>query len=174
MKRILFVGTHNVIRSKYAEAYFNYMAEKKKIQSRVKLEDRVIAHSRGTHLVHGRMPRFRQGWCSDIKPKHYCPYAKKLQYNDLSVSDLVIGMYEPELRPQLLNEGSQYLTTKVKGHWAPDQCVDVEYWRVPGFLGNETFSDGNEFDDPRELLNNIEYNVELLIDRLDDYLDIVV
>lgn len=152
MKTVLFIGTHGVFRAKYAEAYFNYKFA----------GTGYTAISRGTCPRQGRKPRFRPAWNENITLKHYAPYARKLQFNDLSDADLKFGMYGVENRPQLFYESLK----KCSGTWLSSDAVDVEYWRVPNLVGTGDSVDGYEMDDPREIISLIEFNVDSLADQI--------
>lgn len=167
MKTVLFIGTHNVIRSKYAEAYFNYMVNKNRVPGGGRLSDEYVAISKGTYIGQGRLPRFKALWNNAINSKYHTPHANKLRFNDFIDADFVIGMYEEEIRPQLFYKTTPNVMRKVKGTWSANQAIDVEYWRVPNLLGTGDCQDGCELDDPREIISNIEFNVEMLIDRID-------
>jgi protein-tyrosine-phosphatase len=169
MNTILFVGTHNVFRSKYAEAYFNYIAGKVKIKTGGTLGDRITAVSRGTYIKQGRFPRFTPLWDSSNITAYY-PTASKLRYFDIINATAIFGMYEPEQRPQLGKYKTPAVQNVVRGDWSPEDVVNVEYWRIPNLIGSGNCTDGSELDDPREIIGLIEYNVELLIDNIDIYL----
>jgi protein-tyrosine-phosphatase len=170
VKTILFIGTHNVFRSKYAEAYFNHMVRKKRLPGRDNLGSKVIAISRGTYIGQGRLARFRALWADGISTDCYTPHASKLRYNDLAGADAVFGVYEEEIKPQLFYEPSTVVPRKVRGSWAPMDATEVEYWRCPNLVGTGDCLDGGEVDDPREITGIIEYNVELLVDNIENYI----
>jgi len=165
MKTVLFIGTHGVFRSKYAEAYFNCLTEKVKVDGG-KLGNDWVAKSRGTSLKQGRQARFHPIWDDKVKPKHYSQYSSKLQYLDFAEATKVIGMYEPEIKPQLFKETSPNMPHHIIGSWSPSDAIQTEYWRIPNLMGTGTCTDGAEMSDPREIISQIEYNVELLIDEL--------
>ena len=156
MKTVLFIGTHGVYRSKYAEAYFNSIAK----------NSPYTAISRGTWMRQGRYPRFKRAWNENIQSRHHKPYASKLQYLDLHFADIKIGMYEPENRPQLEYTTSTTVAKKTSGTWSVFDAMEVEYWKVPNLLGTGDCEDGNEVDDPYKIIDIIEYYVDELVSKL--------
>ena len=166
---MLFIGTHNVFRSKYAEAYFNYMCRKNRKPGGGTLSDEYIATSKGTYIGQGRLPRFKALWHENVSAACHTPHANKLRYSDVVGADIIIGMYEPEIRPQLFYETSVVVTKRVRGTWSPADTTSAEYWRVPNLVGTGDCSDGCEIDDPYEIASLIEFNVELLLDNITDY-----
>lgn len=158
MKTVLFIGTHGVFRSKYAEAYFNSVAS----------NIPYTAVSRGTWMKQGRYPRFKQAWDSKIQTRHYMPFASKLQYLDLSQADIKIAMHDPENRPQLEYTITPLVKTKTNGTWSMFDAMRVEYWKVPNLIGTSDCLDGNELDDPHTILDLIEYYVDELVESLEE------
>ena len=169
MKTVLFIGTHNVFRSKYAEAYFNYMASKNRKKGGGKLSDEFHAISKGTYIGQGRLPRFKAIWHDKILSSHHTPHANKLRYSDVIGAGIIIGMYEAEIRPQLFYETTNVVTRRVRGTWVPMDLTGVEYWRIPNLIGTGDCADGSELDDPRDITALVEYNVEMLMDNLNSY-----
>lgn len=139
MKTVLFLCTGNYYRSRFAEIYFNYLAEKNALDWQ--------ADSRGF------LPNERN--VGAISPftllrleKLNVPFAEQrlplqLTVADLEKADLVVALYDTEHRPMVLQS-------------FPDWVERVEFWQVADV----------PFSAPKIALPAIEKQVENLIERL--------
>lgn len=151
MKNVLFICTGNIYRSKYAEAYFNYVCENTPMfftslacvdetelsrSSIIPMSSKVHAISRGTmadqnSAVLGSEPVSTELWNNNINPGHYKTGSSKLTEKDLIEADIIIGMYEPEHRPQLKKIKTKDSPYIPDGDWDPSWADKAEYWMVP-------------------------------------------
>lgn len=143
-KLVLFLCTGNYYRSRFAEMYFNFLAEQNGLNWR--------ADSRGFRLntlnpgaiSHYSVERLRQ---RGVAVPENLRFPLAVTVRDLENANLVVAMYDAEHRPFVVES-------------FPDWLEQIEFWRVPDV----------PFTLPDEALPAIERQVENLIERLKDEL----
>jgi len=160
MKQVLFICTGNIYRSKYAEAYFNLLAEPK-------INYRAI--SRGTMCDQNGSdcncpPVSTEFWDKRIEKRHFSPTSSKLTERDFTWSDLSIGMYEPEHRPQISKTKTELSPYLPEGNWKSSWADEISYWMIPD---QHRWGEVLPFHKPpEEGLRMIENQVKSLLDKL--------
>lgn len=139
MNRVLFICTGNIYRSRYAEAYFNYLAH----QRGLPLE--AFSRGLGIHLVTDRISPFakRRLEQKGIPLHHTGPERAVLAEEDLRSANVIVALKESEHRPMMEEQ-------------FPAWAGEITYWRV---------SDLDEWDDERAL-SEIEERVRVLLKGL--------
>lgn len=171
MKTVLFIGTFNVLRSKYAEAYFNYCAENTVTTlpdgGEQKLSERYCAISRGTRLDgRKKYPAHKKKWDPGISYSHYDPCARKLCHAELRDPCHIIAMYEPEHFPHISRQPTAYSPKHISGDWNPSFAESITYWNIPDLVGATTCLDDKHADTIEELRDEVEQGVMELIKKL--------
>lgn len=117
MKQVLFLCTGNYYRSRFAEIYFNYLAEKNDLKWRA--DSRGLAVELGKNNI-GNISPFALRYCETLKvplpAEHRCSLQVTLA--DLEKADLTVAMYDNEHRPFVQKN-------------FPDWLDRIEFWRVP-------------------------------------------
>ena len=136
---VLFICTGNYYRSRFAEAVFNHIAERRKLPWR--------AFSRGlmAHLAPGPISEHTQlGLLArGIRMRHTAPGSVQLSEKDLQAASIVIALKDEEHRPMMIDQYPQ---------WA-DKLFYWDVTDIPAVL-------------PQEALPAIEEEVRKLIDFL--------
>ena len=99
-QRVLFICTGNYYRSRFAEAVFNHLAERRKLPWR--------AYSRGlmAHLAPGPIsPHTQAGLLKrGIRMRHTAMGSGQLSEKDLLASDIIIALKDAEHRPMFIDQ----------------------------------------------------------------------
>jgi len=141
MKQVTFLCSANYYRSRFAEHFFNWLANQEKLPWR--------ADSRGLLVGHwGNIGPISQYTIEALQARHIPVigehrYPKSLTLTDLANSDLVVAVKENEHRAMMANQFPLWI----------DQ---VEYWHV----------DDLDCALPEEALPVLEENIRALVARL--------
>jgi protein-tyrosine phosphatase len=139
IKRVLFICTGNLYRSRFAEAVFNHYAEQRGIEWRAFSRGLETGTSKGRLSMHTEQGLRERG----IKLRHTAPNRMQLKKQDLLAVHQIVAMNDHEHRGLIAERFPQ---------WADS----ITYWDVPDVA----------ISDPREVLPLIERNVIGLIDWL--------
>jgi len=140
-KKVIFVCSANYYRSRYAEHYFNWLAEREKLGWKADSRGLMV----GTWGDIGAISRHtaealeRRGIPLDEDPREPMP----LTLEDLAEADLVVAVKEAEHRA---------LMAKQFPHWEDR----IEYWHV----------DDLDCAESHEALPHLEQQIHALVDRL--------
>lgn len=142
MKQVLFLCTGNYYRSRFAEIYFDYLAEKSGLNWRA--DSRGLAVELGKNNV-GNISPFTLAYCKTLEIPLPAEHRRSQQVTiaDLQNADLTVAMYDAEHRPFVADKFPAWLER-------------IEFWRVPDV--HETA--------PDVALPAIQKQVEDLVERL--------
>ena len=111
---ILFICTGNYYRSRFAEAYFNFQAEKSNLQEE--------AFSRGLmiHLAEPGLSPHTRRWLKNLQidESYTAEDRTALTSSDLEIASRIIAMYGKEHRPMIRQQ-------------FPEWEERVEFWSLP-------------------------------------------
>ncbi len=140
-KTVLFICTANFFRSRYAEAYFNCMADwnkspHKAISGGVSIDPLIGPMS--SYTMYRMVERGIDAKCSS-------PQSKRVYSGDIDAADIAICVYEKEHKPMM-----ELLYESVENQ--------IVYWSIP---------DINEIS-PNQSLDLVEKNVDVLFNTIHD------
>lgn len=122
---VLFICTGNYYRSRFAEAVFNHLAERRKLPWR--------AFSRGlmAHLAPGPLsPHTQAGLLArGIRMRHTAMGSGQLSEKDLLAADIVIALKDAEHRPMFIDQYPSWVDKVIYWdvtdlpEWTPDKAL---------------------------------------------------
>jgi protein-tyrosine phosphatase len=143
MKKVLFLCSGNYYRSRFAEHFFNWLADNEKLPWRADSRGIIV----GRHDNPGPISRAARERLEKlgISLNGHPRYPRQVTEQELSAADLVIAVKEAEHR-EMLDE------------LFPGWSNRVEYWQI----------DDLDFAGPEEALPQLEEEVRSLFERLAD------